>query len=236
VSESFNPYDPRSSERVKTTMDDEILRSAVIAEIDWDPSVDATHVGVSTKDGAVTLTGYVPSHAAKVAVVRAAERVKGVRAVADDIGVQLPRPGEFTDAEIAEQIARRRSWNPEFPATVEAEVADGHVTLRGEVEWSYQRELAGRAVGNLLGVRDVANEIRISPRARAIAADVERRVQGAIERIADVDARSIRVQAADGTVRLTGRVQSLAERQLAERAATSAPGVQTVENELVVDP
>jgi osmotically-inducible protein OsmY len=149
---------------VTTTIHDEILQSAVIAELDWDSHVDATHIGVSAKDGAVTLTGYVPSDADKIAAVQAAERVKGVKAVADDVAVQLRLPGKFTDAEIAEQIARRRTWNPEIPATIEAEVADGHVTLRGEVESSYQRELAEGAVGNLIGVRDVTNEISVSPR------------------------------------------------------------------------
>jgi osmotically-inducible protein OsmY len=149
---------------MKTTIHDEILQSAVTAELDWDSNVDATHIGVSAKDGAVTLTGYVPSDADKAAAVQAAERVKGVKAVADGVSVQLRFPGKFTDAEIAEQIARRRTWNPEIPETIEAEVADGHVTLRGEVESSYQRELAEDAVGNLLGVRGVANEISISAR------------------------------------------------------------------------
>ena len=148
---------------MKTTIYDEILQLAVTAELDWDPEVDATHIGVAAKDGAVTLSGYVPSDADKVAAVRAAERVDGVQAVADDVAVQLRLPGKFTDAEIAEQIARRRSWNPEIPATIKAEVADGHVTLRGEVESTYQRELAELGVGNLLGVLGVANEIRVSP-------------------------------------------------------------------------
>jgi osmotically-inducible protein OsmY len=148
---------------VKTTIYDEILQLAVTAELDLDPEVDATHIGVAAKDGAVTLSGYVPSDADKVAAVRAAERVDGVQAVADDVAVQLRLPGKFTDAEIAEQIARRRNWNPEIPATIEAEVADGHVTLRGVVESTYQRELAELGVGNLLGVHDVANEIRVSP-------------------------------------------------------------------------
>jgi osmotically-inducible protein OsmY len=146
----------------KTSLHDEMLAADVRTELRWDPKVHSTHVGVSATDGAVTLTGYVPAQAEKVAAVRAAERVMGVKAVADDIEVQLVRPGTFTDAEIAEQIARRRSWNPELPATVEAEVADGQVTLRGEVERSYQRELAGRVVGNLLGVRGVTNAIAVT--------------------------------------------------------------------------
>jgi osmotically-inducible protein OsmY len=151
---------------VKTTIQDEIVQAAVTAELDWDSQLDATHIGVSVKDGAVTLTGYVPSHADKDAAVQVAERVNGVKAVADDVAVQLPLPGEFTDAEIAEQIARRRSWNPEFPETVEAEVADGQVTLRGQVAADYQRALAERAVRNLLGVRDVENDITVTKGAR----------------------------------------------------------------------
>jgi osmotically-inducible protein OsmY len=148
---------------VKTTIHDELLQAAVTAELDWDSQVDATHIGVSAKDGAVTLTGYVPADADKVSAVHAAERVEGVKAVADDLAVQLRLPGRFTDAEIAEQIARRRSWNPEFPATIEAEVSDGQVTLRGAVETGDQRRLAERTVSSLLGVRDVANEITIVP-------------------------------------------------------------------------
>jgi osmotically-inducible protein OsmY len=151
---------------VKTTIYDEILQLAVTAELDWDPEVDATHIGVAAKDGAVTLSGYVPSDADKVAAVRAAERVDGVQAVADDVAVQLRLPGKFTDAEIAEQIARRRSWNPDIPATIAAEVSDGLVTLRGEVESTYQRELAELGVRSLLGVRGVANEIRVSPKTK----------------------------------------------------------------------
>jgi osmotically-inducible protein OsmY len=151
---------------VKTTIQDEILQTAVIAELDWDAQVEATHIGVSAKGGAVTLTGYVPSHADRAAAVHAAGRVEGVNAVADDLTVQLLLPSKFTDAEIAEQIARRRSWNPEFPATVEAEVADGHVTLRGEVAAAYQREVAERAVRSLLGVRGVENDITVTKGAR----------------------------------------------------------------------
>jgi osmotically-inducible protein OsmY len=148
---------------VATTIQDEILQSAVTAALELDSNLDATHIGVSAKDGAVTLTGYVPSEGDKLAAVQAAEGVDGVQAVAVDVAVQSPLPGRFTDAEIAEQIARRRSWNPEIPATIEAEVADGHVTLRGAVSSSDQRKLAEGAVRSLLGVRDVANEIRVSP-------------------------------------------------------------------------
>ena len=146
---------------MKRTIYDEILQAAVTAELDWDSEVDATHIGVSAKNGAVTLTGYVPSDADKVAAVQAPERVKGVNVVANDVAVQLRLPGKFTDAEIAEQIARRRNRNPEQPATIAAEVADGHVTLRGEVESADQRELVELRVGNLLGVRAVTNEIRV---------------------------------------------------------------------------
>jgi osmotically-inducible protein OsmY len=149
---------------VATTIQDEILQSAVTAALELDSNLDATHIGVSAKDGAVTLTGYVPSEGDKLAAVQAAEGVDGVQAVAVDVAVQSPLPGRFTDAEIAEQIARRRIWNPEIPPTIEAEVTDGRVTLRGDVEWWYQRKLAERAVENLLGVRGVLNEIRVIPR------------------------------------------------------------------------
>jgi osmotically-inducible protein OsmY len=144
-------------------MSDNVLVDAVRAELERDPEVNARHVGVSAVDGAVVLTGYVPLDREKVAAVRAAERVDGVGAVADELEVQRLLPGEFTDAEIAEEIAHRRARNPEIPVTVEAEVRDGHVTLRGEVESQQQRAVTEHMVRNLLGVRSVANEVVVRP-------------------------------------------------------------------------
>jgi osmotically-inducible protein OsmY len=118
---------------------DTLLQDEVMKELDYEPRVEPAHIGVSATDGAVTLTGHVHSYGAKVAAVRAAERVYGVTAVADEIQVRLPSSDERDDADIAEEIARQRGWNTLVPASVDAEVRKGHVTLRGTVDWAYQR-------------------------------------------------------------------------------------------------
>jgi osmotically-inducible protein OsmY len=140
-------------------MSDDALLQAVRAELEHDPEVNARHVGVSVVDGAVLLTGYVPLDDEKRAAVRAAERVDGVEAVADELDVQRLLPGEFTDAEIAEEIAHRRARNPEIPTSVAIEVREGHATLRGEVDSAEQRAVAEHMVRNLLGIRSVDNEV-----------------------------------------------------------------------------
>jgi osmotically-inducible protein OsmY len=221
---------------VKTLMSDEALRDGVEKELKWDPKVDSTHIGTSTKDGAVTLTGRVASYGEKWAAVKAAERVYGVRAVADEIEVQLPSSHIHDDAEIAEEIARTRKWNTLIPAAIEAEVRDGTVTLRGEVEWAYQRNETVRAFRHLAGVRGIVNRITVKPKRKPKASEVERRVEDAIERLADLDARSIWVTTSNGTVKLHGHVHSIAASRLAEHAAEAAPGVAYVKNELVVSP
>jgi osmotically-inducible protein OsmY len=221
---------------MKTLTSDKTMREAVMNELEWDPKVSAAHIGVTAKDGAITLTGHVASYGQKLAAVRAAERVFGVRAVADDIEVKLASNGQRDDAEIAEEIARERRWNTLIPDTIEAEVRMGHVNLRGEVEWSYQRNEAERAVRHLAGVRGVTNLVTIKPHTTAKPADVERRVEDAIERMADLDARSIWVSTTNGTVQLHGHVHSLSERRIAEHAAEAAPGVTKVKNDLVVTP
>ncbi|HVP75785.1 MAG TPA: BON domain-containing protein [Gaiellaceae bacterium] len=219
----------------RTPKSDTALREAVLSELDWDPEVDARHIGVSANEGAITLDGYVASYSQKVAALHAAERVYGVKAIADGIEVEDLPPGKMTDSEIAEEIAQRLTWNESIPESVEAEVVKGHVTLRGEVEWGYQRAAAERVVRDLWAVRRVKNEIAVVPRVEPNPAEIERRVGDAIERLADLDERSIRVTARDGTVHLEGHVHSLAERRLAERAAESAPGVRAVQNDLVVE-
>jgi VCBS repeat-containing protein len=219
---------------VKTVIDDKLLQGEVIDELTYDPSVNGTDVGVFVTDGAVTLTGRVSSHASKVAAVRAAERVYGVRAVADEIEVRLSSSEEHDDSGIAEAIARQRSWNDEFADSVKVEVSQGHVTLRGEVEWAYQREAAETAIQPLRGIRSVTNKITI--RLRPDVRDVRRRVEQAIRRSADVDADSILVETDGGTVILRGSARTFAERRSAQRAAEAAPGVTKVRNHILVQP
>jgi osmotically-inducible protein OsmY len=213
--------------------DDELKRE-IERELEWDPKVNAAHIGVVVRDGAVALTGYVSTYSEKYAAVRAAERVYGVKAVADEIEVRLGGADVQDDAAIAEAIIHSFRWNTLVPESVKAEVRDGWVTLRGEVEWEYQLQAAKRAVRDIRGVKGVSNLIVVKPRVKP--AEIEKRVAEAIKRSAELDARSIRVTTENGTVHLHGTVHSLYERRVAEEAAKAAPGVSKVENEIVVTP
>ena len=215
---------------------DKMIEEAVRRELEWDPAVGATHIDVTTRDGAVVLTGNVPTYGERLAAVTAAERIYGVRAVADDIEVKLPGTSAGADAEVAETISRQLQANTRVPDTVQVEVRHGFVTLRGTVEWSYQRDAAEWPIQLVGGVCSVTNRITIKPRVKSSAADIERDVHDAIGRLADLDARSIGVSVRGGTVRLDGHVHSPRERRIAERAAASAPGVKKVTNDLVVTP
>lgn len=210
------------------------LKVEVERELEWDPMVNESGVGVFVKNGAVTLTGHVSSYSEKWAAVRAAERVYGVRAVADEIKVELPTSSVRDDVDIAQAVARTLRWNTLVPEDVKAEIRNGVVTLRGEVEWSYQRNEAERAVRNITGVTGVTNLIVVKPKVKA--AEIEKRIAEALQRHAELDARQIRVTARNGTVEIHGHVHSLHEKKIAEQAAASAPGIVNVENKLVVTP
>jgi osmotically-inducible protein OsmY len=221
---------------LKTVVLDGDLRDSVLAELDWDPSVDDSEIQVAVKDGAVSLRGRVTAYAQRHAAVRAASRVRGVKAVADDIEVVLSEAIQRKDSEIAAEMAHERQWNTAIPDSVKTEVRNGQVTLRGSVAWSYQRDEAARAVRHLEGVRAVSNLIEVEPGVvEADAVDIEERIHLAIARMADVDASSISVTKSDGVVRLEGSVGSLAERRIAQRVAESAPGVAKVENDVVIN-
>jgi osmotically-inducible protein OsmY len=214
---------------------DEILKREVERELEWDPQVEHERIGVIVKDGAVTLTGYVSKYGKKFAALHAAERVHGVRAVADEIGVRLPGSVGGDDSAIAEAIARSLRWNTNVPDNVKAEVRDGVVVLRGEVEWEYQRNAAERAVRNVRGVTGVSNLIVVKPRTKKTA-DVEQRIREAIERCAGLDVDSLSITTENSTVLLRGKVRSLREKHVAEEEAASAPGISKVDNELEVVP
>jgi osmotically-inducible protein OsmY len=216
-------------------MDDRTLQQAVMDELKWTPEVNEAHIGVAVKDGAVTLTGHVSSYAEKYAAVRAAERVYGVRAVADEIEVKLPNSSLRDDADIAEAIAQQLRWNAIVPETVDVEVRNGYVTLRGEVQWDFQREAAERVVRDITGVKGVANLISVA-KPKVKPSDVKERIREAIERAAALDASKITVTTDNGTVHLKGTVHSLLEKRVAESAARSAPGVQEVIDEIDVVP
>ena len=209
------------------------IRDDVIDELRWDPQIsDPDAIGVAVQDGAVTLTGHVPSYAEKLAAARAAERVYGVKAVANDLTVKLagaPRD----DSDIATAIAHVLENNVQIPeGRVHARVQNGWVTLEGEVDYEYQRREVERMVRQVRGVIDVIDTITIKPAARG--EEVQKIIEDAFKREAEVDARHVRVEVTDHTAGLYGHVHSLKEASAARAAAASAPGVATVESHLVI--
>jgi osmotically-inducible protein OsmY len=223
---------------VAMTADDQMRRD-VIRELEWDPQVsDAAAIGVAVQDGAVTLTGRAASYSESQAAVRAAARVSGVRAVADELKIQLPEQPR-DDADIARAIAHVLDWDAQVPDdVVQATVQAGWVDLTGEVEADYQRREAERMVRNIRGVTGITNNLTVAPRRRrrASAADTEAEIEEAFRRSAGIKAAHLRVKVTDHTAELYGEVHSLAEASAAWEAAASAPGVAKLENHLVVLP
>lgn len=211
------------------------IRDDVTDELRWDPQLtDPDGIGVAVTDGAVTLTGHALSYAEKMAAARAAERVYGVRAVANDLQVELagsPRD----DSDIATAIAHVLDWNVQIPENaVHARVEDGWVTLDGEVDHDYQRREVKRMVGQVRGVLGVTNAIAVRP--PATAEQVEQVIEDAFRREAQVDARHITIEVSGHIAKLYGNVHSMHESTAATTAAAAAPGITTVENHLVVTP
>jgi osmotically-inducible protein OsmY len=212
---------------------DSSLQKAVLAELAWEPSVTAAHIGVTAKGGVVTLSGHVESFVEKHAAESAARRVKGVRAVAEEIEVQLPFERQRGDAEIAAAAIERLSWDGSIPTdSVTVSVEKGWVTLTGEVAWHYQKEAAEQDVRGLHGVVGVSNQTRLKP--RVDVASVSDDILRALHRSWYFDPDAIKVSAEGGRVRLTGTVHSWHERQVATTTAWAAPGATAVENDIVV--
>lgn len=217
---------------------DEQIQRDVLAELRWDARVQPNEVAVAAQDGIVTLAGFVDNYVKRWAAERASQRVRGVVAVANDIEIRPPAASaEPSDPDIAAAAAQVLEWNALVPAEqIEVTVAAGRVLLRGEVEWEYERRESENAVRGLAGVRGVTNSIAVRPRQRIDPEDLENRIVQALLRSAETDAERIMVERDGDTVILRGAVRSWPERRDAERAAWSAPGVRSVENDIRISP
>ncbi len=213
---------------------DSELKSDVLAELKYEPRVMVSDIGVLVNDGAVTLNGFATSYGEKWDAVRAAKRVAGIKAIADDIEVKLPGSLRRTDGDIAAAAANQIAWLTTIPkGAVEVTVREGRITLEGEVEWGYQKNAAGNAVQYLTGVKGVTNLITVKP--TVAPAEVATAIKSAFDRNALLDANKIQVETSGSKVVLRGKVRNHAERDEAERAAWAAPGVSSVDNKLKVD-
>lgn len=212
---------------------DSQLQQDVIAELRWDPSVYAAHIGVEAQDGVVTLVGQVESYYEKWKAERAAQRVFGVKALVVKVDVLLPALNQRSDEDIARAVENTLQWmTPLLKGRVQVLVESGQVLLSGEVEWQHQKDAAADAIGHLLGVTGVINQIGLKH--QALRVQVKEEIEAALTRQARSDAKHIRVDVRGANVTLSGSVSSWAERQSALYAARSAPSVQHVTDHLVL--
>jgi osmotically-inducible protein OsmY len=212
---------------------DSQIQQDVMDELQWEPRVDHAGIGVAVTDGVVTLSGFVPSYASKIAAEKAARRVKGVRGLAEEVEVRLPSDPKTADPEIAKRIADIFDWSVTVPrGRIDVKVEHGWVTLSGKVDFHYHRQSAKDLVSRISGVRGVTNLIEVKAAPSSI--DIKDRIVAALKRAADVDASTINVVTEGDTVKLGGRVHAWYERQVAERAAWAAPGVNKVVDNIVV--
>jgi len=216
------------------TRTDAQIQSDVLAELKWDARVMPNEIGVTVKDGVVTLTGWVDSYTKRWVAEEAAHRVRGVKAVANDIEVRLSSGAERNDTDIAAAAARALEWDAFVPIDkIDVTVSKGWVTLKGEVEWQYQKQDAERAVGRLAGVKGVTNLIVVKP--RLTPSELKNKIEQALVRSAELDAKRITVDVVGSKVTLKGTVRSWAEKQEAERQAWLAPGVTSVDNRITIE-
>jgi len=212
---------------------DEQIQKDVLAELKWEPRVLPNEIGVAVKDGIVALTGWVDSYVKRWAAEEAAHRVSGVKAVVNDVEVRLPSAAERTDPDIAAAAVRALEWDAMVPTDkIEVTVSKGWVTLKGDVEWQYQRQDAERVIRRLAGVKGVSNLIVVKP--VLTPSELKEKIEKALVRSAETDAERITVDVQAGKIVLKGKVRSYAEKEEAERVAWSAPGVTSVESKITV--
>ena len=212
---------------------DSQLQFDLLEELKWEPGIDHEKIGVSVDMGVVALSGIVTSYAEKLLAESTARRVKGVRAIAEEITVRYPFDAKTSDAEIAKRVADLLQWDPLVPdGKINVTVENGVVRLRGDVEWNYQKDLAFKDASKIGGVVRIDNWIQVSP--SVDTADVRERIEQAFERQADLETEKIHVRAEGQKVILEGKVSSWSKRNIAERAAWAAPGVTQIEDKLLV--
>lgn len=209
------------------------LKKDVMSELEWDPAVNATNVGIAVKDGIVTLTGHLDTYAEKYAIERALQRVGGVQAIAVELDVKLAPDHKRSDSEIAAAAESTFKWHSMIPIDrVQVKVEKGWVTLKGELDWEYQRASAAQAVRALTGVIGVTNSIALKP--KTTPADIGTRIRDALTRHAQTEAKGIEINVSGSTVTLRGKVHSWVERSEAQAAVWAAPGISNVVNEIKV--
>lgn len=211
------------------------LQQDVLAELQWEPSLDSSRIGVAVDSGVVVLTGTVTSLVERQAAERAVKRVKGVTAVANELQVRLGSGLVRDDVHIAKAAQEALRWNVQVPdENIKVTVSKGYVTLDGAVQSAFQRRAAEHAVENLIGVVSVTNRITIAPQPSTM--DVRRQLNAALHRHACVEASNIETELIDGRLTLSGTVGSWAERTAVEDAAWSVPGITTVDDRIEVRP
>lgn len=209
------------------------IQQDVLAELEWEPSVNAAKIGVEVMDGVVTLAGHVDSFAEKWDAERASQRVAGVRALATEIDVALPGSSRRNDADIARAAESALQWTTFLPKdSIKIMVEGGWITLTGQVGWEYQRQSASAAVRYLMGVTGVSDQISIKPKVTAVG--VKSDIEAALKRHAQADAQKVVVAVSKGVVTLTGKVESWSERDMARQSAWGTPGVENVVDNITV--
>ncbi len=216
--------------RIRSDVD---IQQDVLEELSWDQHINVSDIGVSFKEGVVSLTGLVDDYLMRLAAQNAALRVKGAHAVANNIEVRLHTSAERTDSDLALAALYALKWDAAIQTDkLHITVSHGYVTLKGEVEWPFQREAAERAIRRLAGITGVTNWVTVA--VRALPADIKQQIEKALVRNAETDAHRITVEVHGHTATLKGQVRSFAEKLAAERTALSAPGIASVTNEIKI--